>query len=389
MTDPLGQSQVIPYLQGLARKGHRITILSFEKRPAFLANKKVVSLHLKNRGINWVPLRYHGNPPVISTLMDLWYMWQQSKRLHQKSPYHIVHCRSFLASLIGLKLQRKYGIKFVFDMRGFWPDERVEGKLWDVKNPLYKKIYEFFKTKELEFINHADYSISLTDSASMEMKSWREVNEGVKIKVIPCCVDANIFVRSNYDMSELKTELGITEDNFVLTYLGSIGTWYLHDEMLQFFIVLKKHYPKAKFLFLSNVDSSEILQPATTLGIDNKDIIVKYVPRELIPKYIQLSDLSIFFILPSFSKKASSPTKLGELLSMGVPIICNSGIGDVDDIINNNNAGIIVEGFSDKDYDKAIRKFKDTTFSNLRKIAIENFSLTRGVEAYEEVYTSI
>ena len=32
MTDPLGQSQVLPYLVGLSEKGYKFTILSFEKK---------------------------------------------------------------------------------------------------------------------------------------------------------------------------------------------------------------------------------------------------------------------------------------------------------------------------------------------------------------------
>ena len=36
MTDPLGRSQVLPYLQGLSERGHEITLLSCEK-PARMA----------------------------------------------------------------------------------------------------------------------------------------------------------------------------------------------------------------------------------------------------------------------------------------------------------------------------------------------------------------
>jgi hypothetical protein len=40
-------------------------------------------------------------------------------------------------------------------MRGFWADERVEGKIWNVKNPVYRKAYQFFKQKEKEFLTGA------------------------------------------------------------------------------------------------------------------------------------------------------------------------------------------------------------------------------------------
>ena len=47
-------------------------------------------------------------------------------------------------------------------MRGFWADERVDGKLWSLNNIFYKKIYRYFKKKEKEFLQFSDYTISLT-----------------------------------------------------------------------------------------------------------------------------------------------------------------------------------------------------------------------------------
>ena len=63
-------------------------------------------------------------------------------------------------------------------MRGFWADERVDGKLWDLKNPIYKWVYNYFKRKELQFLNNADYTVSLTFSGKEEMLKW----EGVLVK---------------------------------------------------------------------------------------------------------------------------------------------------------------------------------------------------------------
>ncbi len=40
MTDPLGQSQVLPYLSGLTKYGYCFTILSFEKRERFIKEGK-------------------------------------------------------------------------------------------------------------------------------------------------------------------------------------------------------------------------------------------------------------------------------------------------------------------------------------------------------------
>ena len=53
MTDPLGQSQVIPYLTGLAKRGHRITVLSCEKRHHFELLHERCETAFADSGIEW------------------------------------------------------------------------------------------------------------------------------------------------------------------------------------------------------------------------------------------------------------------------------------------------------------------------------------------------
>ena len=44
--------------------------------------------------------------------------------------------------------------------------------------------------------------------------------------------------------------------------------------------------------------------------------------------------------MPVFSKKASSPTKMGEFLALELPIVTNGGVGDVSRIMYETAAGV-------------------------------------------------
>ena len=44
-------------------------------------------------------------------------------------------------------------------------------------------------------------------------------------------------------------------------------------------------------------------------------------------------DVCIYFLNSRFSKKASCPTKLGELIATNTPLITNPNIGDINQII--------------------------------------------------------
>ena len=66
MTDPLGQSQVLPYLAFLSMQGYSFTILSFEKKARLEKERDVVQGIMRKYGITWVPLSFTKNPPVLS-----------------------------------------------------------------------------------------------------------------------------------------------------------------------------------------------------------------------------------------------------------------------------------------------------------------------------------
>lgn len=394
MTDPLGQSQVIPYLAGLSKRNYSFTLISCEKKENYTANKEKIAQLLKANNIDWQPLQYTKKPPVFSTLFDVFKIKQLAIRLHRQEPFSVVHCRSYIAALVGLQLQKKFGIKFIFDMRGFWANERIDGNIWKLENPIYKMVFNFFKKKEIEYLEHADYTISLTHNAKEEIHSWKTVkNNPVNIQVIPCCVDLNLFNKKNLQndtIELLKNSLSIASKDYILLYLGSIGTWYMLEEMMEFFSVLKKQKPNAKFLFVTKEEHERIYATAEKYGV-KEAIIIRPGSREEIPYLISLCQASIFFILPSYSKKASSPTKQGEIMAMGIPIVCNTGVGDTDKIVLDYSSGVLVNSFTTEDYAIAIEKLNTTAFEEHQIIqgADAYFSLENGVEKYAEVYRAV
>lgn len=397
LTDPLGQSQIIPYLAGLSKKGYEIHILSCEKKDNFEKQNKIISETLDKHNITWHKIFYHKNPPILSTLFDVYKLNKKALLLYGKFNYQIIHCRSYLPALIGLNLKKKYPIKFIFDMRGFWADERVDGNLWNLNNPVYKWIYNYFKKKEKEFLLNADAIISLTDAGKMEMLSWKLGEKSIeqKIHIIPCCVDLQLFsneYKNSQNQQTLKKHLKIVDSDFVLTYLGSIGTWYMLDEMLQFYKQLQSKRKNAKFLFVSPHSShKEIEKGISKYNLPQENIMIVEASRKDVPLYLSISSYSIFFIKPVYSKMSSSPTKQAEIMAMGIPVICNSNIGDTNQIVERYNSGILTKTFDNISFNDIMDKMDNIKFDEieLRKGAIEYFSLEEGVRKYLNIYNQI
>ena len=377
MTDPLGQSQVLPYIIGLTKKGFHFHLISFEKPDRFHAHKKEILKICEDNGIVWVPMLYTKRPPLLSTVWDVWRMKRKAFSLNKEHTFSIVHCRSYLSALIGLSMKRKFKTAFLFDMRGFWADERVDGNLWNLKNPIYKWVYHFFKRQEMLFLNESDYTISLTTAGKNEMLTWKGIKElNERIKVIPCCADLNLFKPVSRDSKE-----------FTLGYLGSLGTWYMLTEMLMVFKKIKETIPNAKFHFLTKDDPNIIYSEIKELGIQPEDIIIEESDRKDIPFKTRNWNFSVFFILPCFSKLSSSPTKQGELMGMGIPIICNSGVGDVDSIVEKYQSGCVVPKLNQLNLDELLKNKFDKQI--LRKGANDYFSLSKGVDSYHMIYENI
>jgi len=393
MCDPLGGSQVLPYLFGLARRGHRISLISFEKPERSVAERDAVRRSCEAAGIEWYPLPYHKRPPVLSSAYDVWRMSQLAMRLHKDRPFDIVHCRSYIPALVGLRLKRRCGVRFLFDMRGFWADERVEGGQWNVANPLFRAIYRHFKRRESEFLAGADHVVSLTEAGKDIILGWRkDPNAGPPISIIPCCVDFEAFPPvTAAGRASARAELRIGTRTRVAAYLGSIGSWYMAAEMMDLFRVQLERVPDSLFLIISREPRDEILALAEARDVPSERLIVRSASRDEVPRLIAAADYGLFFIKAVFSKKSSSPTKMGELLALELPIVTNGSVGDVDRIMTETGAGVVVTAFNDDAYREALEQLDslDPDMEQWRSATRRWLDLDRAVERYDAIYAAL
>ncbi|MBS1576947.1 MAG: glycosyltransferase [Bacteroidetes bacterium] len=391
MTDSLGQSQVLPYLIGLSRKGYEITILSFEKKQRFNKYRNIIEKITAEAKIEWVPISFTSKPPVVAKYYDMVRMKLKVFSLYNKNKYDLIHCRSYLAADLGLTIKRKEKAKFLFDMRGFWADEKKDGGSWNQDKLIFRKIYRYYKKKEAQFVHDADCIISLTESGKNEMMRWPSYNPQVPLKVIPCCADMDHFSLTSPAAKKAGRDiLGISGDELVISYLGSIGSWYMLNEMLELFSVIKEKYIDSKFLFITHSSPGLIFSELEKYKISPHDIVVKEATRNEVPVFMKASDISVSFIKPVYSKLSSSPTKLGEVLSMGIPVIVNSGVGDVEEIIKQTEAGYVINSFNKNEYSKVAECLGMLTRispSSIREKAEVIYSLKQGIEKYAECYS--
>ena len=393
LSDPLGGSQILPYLIGLSKRGHEISVISFEKghaaRQALNRSKRQCLEH----GIDWHPMRYHKQPPILSTAWDVTAMRIAAERLHRGKQFDLVHCRSYVPALAGLVLKRRHGIRFLFDMRGFWPDERVEGGRWNLRNPLFRAVYGYFKRRERQFFAEADAIVTLTRSAREDMLAKpSERRPTVDPQIIPCCVDFSHFALPAEDQrNAVREELGIARGASVLCYLGSLGGNYLLEEMLLFFVAYRERMPGSRFLFVTREPADLIVKRAAKLGIAEEDLIIRSADRDEVPALVSAADHGVAFKRATCAERACSPTKLGEMMALGIPVVVNAGIGDVEAVIADTGAGVVIEGFDRPSVMKGVDRLAgiEASSAEIRAGAQRWFDLEKGGGAYDSIYRSL
>lgn len=384
MLEPLGQSQVLAYLVELC-KTRRIHLISFEKPKSLCDQEEWLRIEtlMRSARIDWRPLKYHKSPTLLATAWDILRGTAIAMWIASRHNVRIVHARSYVAATMALCAKIVPRTKFVFDMRGFWVDERVDGGLWRRDSKLYLVAKRF----EQLFLCHADHIVSLTHAAKRIIRQFPYMKERqTSISVIPTCADLARFHADGVEKAEGSP--------YVLGYLGSVGTWYMFDEVCQAFALFLKSCPDGKILIVNHNEHALVKSKLQLAGVDEDRVMLVSAPHREIPSYIRRMDSAIFFIRQAFSKQASAPTKLAELLGCGVPCLTNTGVGDMASIIEEERVGVAISSFDTESLSAGLAallamKSAPETGKRCSDAAEKYFSLSRGVAAYERIYDQL
>jgi glycosyltransferase involved in cell wall biosynthesis len=392
VTDHIGRSQVVPYILGLAQQGFQIHVLSAEKAGREELIKQYQRL-FDVVGIRWTQVRYRNKPSVLGQLLTQSSMKSAARRIVNNESIKLIHCRSFPPVMIASKLKSILGIKYIFDFRDFYANSGLRKK-----RGLARLVFRRLKQLEGPMIRHADKVVCLTERAKVVLSEWylKDVkNSSSYFKVIPCCADFNLFDPasvSSQDLARARETAKITTDDFVLLYLGSLGPDYLLKEMLALFGQIMAIQRRPRFLFVSNNGAEMVHAECKVQSIPLEYIRFVSVDREEVPSFIALANLSVVFISSDVSKNGCSPTKLAELFACNIPVIANTGVGDLDNILAlQRNGSVIVKDFSNDSLRTAAEQvvaFKLSGELSIRDNSRE-FALEEGVARYSAVYREL
>ncbi len=379
---PLGQSQVLGYLEPLAAD-YSFHLISFEKKADRESRDRMDAMHrrLNKAGISWMPLAYHKTPTAPATAFDTVIGTAVALRLAFQHNAKIIHVRSYVPALMALPIRRLTNIKLLFDIRGFWPDERADSGMWPKSGRLYRATKRF----EERFFSAADHVVTLTHASVPQIERLPFLAGRVPpISVIPTCANLERFAPAPPPPPH----------PFVFGYVGSAAGWYLFDETLSFFTAIRRRRPDAQLLIVNRNEHDQIRAAVARAGIVPSAVELVAADHEDVPRHIARMHVGAAVVKPCYSAIARAPTKLAEYLGCGVPCVTNDGGGDTRSIVENNRVGVALSGFSEpslnRDTDRLLALVDDpATRSRCVDAARRIFSVDDGVAAYRRVYAQL
>jgi glycosyltransferase involved in cell wall biosynthesis len=176
-----------------------------------------------------------------------------------------------------------------------------------------------------------------------------------------------------------------------IVYVGSVGTWYLLDEMLSFFAAYRRLRPSARFV-IANRGQQQLIERALS-AFDQRDAVtVRAVPFEEIPRLLMGCAAGIVLLSEGGSKLASSPIKVAEYLAAGLPVVANEIVGDTPALLRSTRAGIVIDRVDGASLEAGARALRDllaegpSVRERARALARSAFDSRQGARRYGDLY---
>jgi len=228
LLEPLTQTQVVPYLEGLVQAGYRIVLVTFEPRPLDPVETRAWQRRLAAKGITWHWHRYHKRPTVPATAWDITTGVFTGLRLMRRHDVRLIHARCHVPGVIGLILKRLTGARLLLDLRGLMAEEYADAGVWPPNGMLFRAA----KRVERALVQAADGIVILTEKAKKLLFRWYPDEVVDKpVAVIPCCVD----LRRRPSVKPRRSRR-TAEDEQTMVYVGKLDGWYLTDAMADFMV---------------------------------------------------------------------------------------------------------------------------------------------------------
>ncbi len=298
--------------------------------------------------------------------------------IRQYQPTH-VYTRGYNSSLIARRIANNNGAKSVLDVRGVAAEEMAVKRGCGMT-------YRFILGRELNEIQKVD----CLSCVSRPLREWiKRHTQRSDVAVIPSCVDTEKFAFSSKNRSRLRCSYGIGNSDTVICYSGGLGRWQRIDDIIKLCIGINRISEGFKFLFLCPQadDLKEIIRKT---GLSSDRYLIIACGYNDVPSYLSVADIGIIMRYDTTINNVSSPVKIAEYLSCGLPVVLTSGIGDYSQMISEHGVGLVLDENGNV-AEQVIRFTEENDLAELRRKAVsfarEELSLESHLNDFRRLFS--
>jgi hypothetical protein len=357
IAEGVGSSQILPLIQRHALSGLKINLITFEK----ISPSSELIDSLKSIGVSWSPLPF-GPKHVTAGVSRINSLRREIRNTN------LIHARSDLPAVSAIASQQA---PVLWDVRSLWADQKVIIQ----ESVLNKSLYRVFRGFESISASKSDGMSTLT-RAVVPILEARNARVPALRTVVPTAVDLNSF-KLNPTMP-IKTKA---------LFSGTFNKYY-DLNLSKLFMNEFKRLAKVEIHWARPAESN---RPQIDVGETQVLNLNQLQMSEILANYS--FGVSVCKMDAGPSLKAAMPTKIGEFLAVGRPVIVNKGLGDMDGFIQEFNAGVILDGSIEnlKEGADKLRVLIDDKETPLRcrALAEKYFNMDTGAENYLNLYSEI
>jgi sugar transferase (PEP-CTERM/EpsH1 system associated) len=225
-------------------------------------------------------------------------------------------------------------------------------------------------------------------AVSNDLSTWLKQTVHIpanKVAFIPNGVDTNRFSPGR-DI-ELRRELGIAEDEFVVGTVGRLDPVKNHQGLIHAVQLLQQSGNPIRLVIVGDGPLRSDLQSSVRALRVPQALLLGC--RSDVERLYRIFDV---FVLNSFAEGMSNT--LLEAMASGLPIVC-TGVGGNVELVSSDYTGVLVRPGEDQALAEAILKYRNCASyrtshgASARRSAVETFSITHMIDQYTALYESV
>jgi len=253
-----------------------------------------------------------------------------------------VLCREIFATNLSLYLLKANVVKKVaHDGRGA---NLAQAK--EYPNAYHPRLSKMLEQVERKAILQSDFRIGVSSAL---VSHWEELfdYQDENHVVIPCTIsNFGLKDKEKVNIEAERAKLGIAVQDIVVIYTGSATSWQSFNLLSQFINQQALNSKQIKFILLTPLtDKVKQIQ----VKHSKEKVMQFWVHPSEVNKYLFMSDYGLLLREDNVTNRVASPTKMGEYLNAGLPVIISECIG-TSKIIAAKGCGIRVNANSNYNF---------------------------------------